>query len=89
MKIGITGITGRMGRTIASLVLQDSVVELSSALVRKGQGHESDDLGEFLGFEPNGGKMISDLDQFLQSCDAIIDFSAPALVSKVPKFLPL
>ena len=79
MKIGITGITGRMGRTIASLVLQDSVVELSSALVRKGQGHESDDLGEFLGFEPNGGKMISDLDQFLQSCDAIIDFSAPAL----------
>lgn len=79
MKIGITGITGRMGRTIASLVLQDSVVELSSALVRKGQGHENDDLGEFLGFEPNGGKMISDLDQFLQSCDAIIDFSAPAL----------
>lgn len=79
MKIGVTGITGRMGRTIASLVTQDEVVELSCALIRKGQGHENDDLGEFLGFETSGGKMISDLDQFMQSCDAVIDFSAPAL----------
>ncbi len=79
MKIGVTGITGRMGRTIATLVLQDSVVELSSALTRKGQANENDDLGEFLGFEKNGGKMISDLDQFIQNCDAVIDFSAPAL----------
>ncbi|NBV05936.1 MAG: 4-hydroxy-tetrahydrodipicolinate reductase [Proteobacteria bacterium] len=79
MKIGVTGITGRMGRTIASIVLQDSLVELSCALTRKGSGQESEDLGEFLGFEKNGSKMISDVDQFLQNCDAVIDFSAPAL----------
>jgi 4-hydroxy-tetrahydrodipicolinate reductase len=79
MKIGVTGVTGRMGRTIATLVLQDSVVELASALVRQGGGQEGGDLGEFLGFEKNGGKLISDIDQFIQSCDAIIDFSAPAL----------
>ncbi len=79
MKIGVTGITGRMGRTIATLVLQDPVVELSSALVRQGGGQEGGDLGEFLGFEKSGAKMVSDVDQFVQSCDAIIDFSAPNL----------
>ena len=79
MKIGVTGITGRMGRTIASLVLQDELVELSSALVRSGGGLEGSDLGEFLGFEKSGAKMTSDTDQFIKSCDAIIDFSAPAL----------
>ena len=79
MKIGVTGITGRMGRTIAAQVLQDEVVELSCALVRKGSGQEGEDVAEFLGFAENGGKMISDINLFLQNCDAVIDFSAPAL----------
>lgn len=79
MKIGVTGITGRMGRTIASIVLQHELVELSSALVRAGGGLEGGDLGEFLGFEKSGAKMTSDIDQFIQSCHAIIDFSSPAL----------
>ncbi len=79
MKIGVTGITGRMGRTIATLVLQDLLVELSCALVRKGGGHEGEDLGEFLGFNKSNTKTISDIDLFLQNCDAVIDFSSPAL----------
>ena len=79
MKIGVTGITGRMGRTIATLVLQDSIAELSSALVRAGSGQEGSDLGEFLGFNKTGAKMTSDIDQFIRSCEAIIDFSSPAL----------
>jgi 4-hydroxy-tetrahydrodipicolinate reductase len=79
MKIGVTGITGRMGRTIASLVLQDALVELSSALVRQGSGLEDGDLGEFLGFEKSGAKMTSNIDHFMQSCDAVIDFSSPNL----------
>lgn len=79
MKIGVTGITGRMGKAIASLVLQDDLLELSSALIRKDGGLEGLDLGEFLGFEKNNSKMVSDINQFIQSCDAIIDFSAPAL----------
>lgn len=79
MKIGVTGITGRMGRTIATLVLQEPITELSSALVREGAGLEGTDLGEFLGFEKNGGKMLSNIDQFVQSVEAVIDFSSPAL----------
>ena len=79
MKIGVSAITGRMGRTIASLVLQDPITELTSALIRSGSGVEGEDLGEFLGFEKSGKKTTSNLDQFIQSSDAIIDFSSPSL----------
>ncbi len=79
MKIGVTGISGRMGRAIATLALQDSITELKSALVRAGSGQENGDLGEFLGFEKSGAKMTADVNKFVQECDAIIDFSAPAL----------
>lgn len=82
MKIGVTGITGRMGRTIAGLVLQDSVAELTSGLARKNSG---EDLGEFLGFEKTNTQTTSDLDQFIRNCDAIIDFSSPALSLEIAK----
>lgn len=79
MKIGVTGVSGRMGRTIATLVLQNDVAELSCGLVRPDSGYEGSDLAEFLGFEKSGAKITSNIDLFLQSCDAVIDFSSPAL----------
>lgn len=85
MKIGVTGLSGRMGRTISTIVLQDDIVQLVSGLVRPNNGNDGQDLGEFLGFEPNGKKMTSDIDQFIMSCDAIIDFSSPALSLKIAK----
>ena len=82
MKIGVTGITGRMGRTIAGLVFQDEVVELASAFSRKSLG---EDIGEFLGFGKTNSYTTSDLDSFVKTCDAIIDFSSPALSLEVAK----
>jgi 4-hydroxy-tetrahydrodipicolinate reductase len=79
MKIGVTGINGRMGRTIATLVLQDAIAELKSGLVRSGSDLSGSDIGEFLGFNKNGNKLTSNIDEFINSCDAIIDFSSPAL----------
>jgi 4-hydroxy-tetrahydrodipicolinate reductase len=79
MKIGVTGIAGRMGRTIATLIEQDAIVELKSALVRSGSGLENSDLGEFLGFDTSGKKIISNMDEFIDSCDGVIDFSSPNL----------
>lgn len=83
MKIGITGITGRMGATIAGLVSQDPIVELASGLLRKEQVCESKNLGEFLRFDKAEGEIISDIDQFILSCDAVIDFSSPSLSLKI------
>lgn len=82
MKIGVTGINGRMGRTIASLVYQNQFVELSAALSRKNSG---DDVGEFLGFGKIGIKATDNLDQFIKDCDAVIDFSSPTLSLEVAK----
>lgn len=78
MKIGVTGISGRMGRVIAELVLADSIAELSSGFVRQGNNFDGMDLGEFLGQEKIGHNITSNLDHFFKSCDAIIDFSSPA-----------
>lgn len=79
MKIGITGISGRMGREIANLVEQDPIAQLSSGLVRQGNTFDGVDLGEFLGNEKNNRKITSNIDEFFQNCDAVIDFSSPAL----------
>jgi 4-hydroxy-tetrahydrodipicolinate reductase len=74
-----------MGRTIATLILQDALVELGSAFFRKDSGHENDDLGEFLGFAKSGVKGSSDIDKFVSSVDAVIDFSSPVLSLEMAK----
>lgn len=79
MKIGVTGISGRMGKTIAATILQDSIVELASGLVRPGSELAGRNLSEFLGFDKNGAKITANIDEFIANCDAVIDFSAPAL----------
>ncbi len=79
MKIGITGITGKMGRTIAKLVDEDSIAQLTTGLVRQGNGFDKADIGEFLGKEPSGFAITSNIDEFFANCDAVIDFSSPAL----------
>ncbi len=82
MKIGITGISGRMGKEIAKLVDQDPIAQLTSGFVRQGNNFDQMDLGEFLGKEKNNRKITSDIDEFFRNCDAIIDFSSPALSLK-------
>ncbi|MBL6664529.1 MAG: 4-hydroxy-tetrahydrodipicolinate reductase [Rickettsiales bacterium] len=77
MKIGVAGISGRMGRTIANLVEQDDVAQLSAALTRKSSGISGKDLGEFLGYDKNNIAISSDVNEFLNNCDAVIDFTSP------------
>lgn len=79
MKIGVSGISGRMGRTIATTILQDPIVELALGLARQGSELNGKNLAEFLGFEPNHTKIITNIDEFVANCDAIIDFSSPSL----------
>lgn len=85
MKIGITGITGRMGKTIGNLVLSDPIAELTSGYVRKGNNFDGMDIGEFFQVEKTGNIITSDLDEFFKNCSAVIDFSSPALSLEVAK----
>lgn len=85
MRIGVTGIAGRMGRSIAGLVDNDSIVQLSSGLVRSGNNYDGHDIGEFLGKESSGKVITSNIDDFFNNCDAVIDFSSPMLSMECAK----
>ena len=85
MKIGVTAITGKMGRTIATLVHQDAITELCAGLVRQNSGNENIDLGEMLGYEKINKFTTSDITNFLSQCQAVIDFSTPALSLEIAK----
>ncbi len=85
MKIGVTAIRGKMSRTIATLILQDPIAELGGGLARVGSNVVGDDLGEFLGFGKNNIEITDNIDNFTKSCDAIIDFSTPALSLEIAK----
>jgi len=85
MKIRITGITGKMGQAIANLVHQDDIAELCTGLVRQNSGSENIDLGEMLGFEKINKFTTGDINIFLSQCQAVIDFSSPALSLEIAK----
>ena len=77
MKIGVSAITGKMGLTIAKMVHQHNIAELFSGLVRKGNNFNHQDLGMFLGYEKSGRNITDNIHDFIQNCEAIIDFSTP------------
>jgi 4-hydroxy-tetrahydrodipicolinate reductase len=79
IKVGIAGISGRMGRAVSQLAILEPIIEISAGLTRKGSSNEGEDLGEFFGFKKNDYKITSDIDVFINSCDAVIDFSSPSL----------
>lgn len=85
MKIGVSAIKGKMSRTIANLIMQDSIAELNAALVKNGSDIEGGDLGEFLGFGKNNIAITSDIEQFIKNCDAVIDFSSPKLSIEIAR----
>jgi len=85
MKIAVSGITGKMGRAVSSLIIQDTIAEISGGLVREGSGLEGLDLGEYLGYNKNNVLITANIDNFVKSCDAIIDFSSPSLSLEIAK----
>lgn len=85
MKIGVTGINGKMGRAIGRLIIEDELIDLSCGLTRKGGANEGEDFSEFLGYSKSTSKIICDIEQFVKESDAIIDFSSPSLSLEIAK----
>ncbi len=84
MKIGVSGITGKMGQNIATTVLENNIVELSSLLVRS--KHNFDNRLLF-SINPNlKPELIQEnIAEFVKNCDAVIDFSSPILSLEIAK----
>jgi 4-hydroxy-tetrahydrodipicolinate reductase len=69
LRIGISGIRGRMGREIAALAANDQRMTVIGGLSRQACTADS---------EPNGVRLFADAMELLPEVDALIDFSAPA-----------
>lgn len=69
IRIGVSGATGRMGAAVIDAAREADGVTVSGALVRAGQEGPSS-------IEP-----FFDLEAFVGSCDVIIDFSRPELLT--------
>ncbi len=85
MKIGITGINGRMGKTIVKSLGENEFTDLAFGSVRKGSSLIGKDIGEIVGFDKNGILASDDLEQMFDKCDAVIDFSSPELTLECAK----
>jgi len=78
IRIALTGIAGRMGRTLAEAIAADAQLTLVGAVERPDSSVIGTDVGELTGLGRNGLLVASELDQVVAGCDAVIDFTAPA-----------
>ena len=79
MKIGITGITGKMGQIVAKEVLANELLDLSSALARPNSDLVGKDVGEFLNIGKTGIIITDSLEKLFDKSDVVIDFSSKQL----------
>ena len=78
IRIALTGIAGRMGRTLAEAIAADDKLILAGAVERPDSSVIGTDVGELTGLGRNGLLVASELDQVVAGCDVVIDFTAPA-----------
>ena len=78
----VTGVLGRMGRLIATCVLERSTLKLVGATEQADHPGIDQDLGELLGKGKLGISVSSDLDNIIGPSDVIIDFTAPTATLK-------
>lgn len=79
MRIGIAGAAGRMGRMNIEQVLNTKGTMLASALEMSGSEYVGKNAYDLAGYRLSADfvKVTDDADEFLSSCDGIIDFTSP------------
>ena len=75
LRIALHGANGRMGRSLASLILAEPGLSLTGACDRTGVGV---DFGVLLGQAPLGVVVTQELSAGLADAEVVIDFSLPA-----------
>lgn len=83
MKIGLTAIKGNISNIIAKELYNNSLFDLSSALVREGYDEVNMDIGEFLKLEKTDTYITDNIEEFVKNSETIVDFSSPELTFKV------
>ena len=76
LRIGIVGAGGRMGRMLIEATLQDGDVSLGAAIDVPGSPAIGKNAGELVGL-PSEVRITDDLEEALDHCDCLIDFTRP------------
>lgn len=75
--IGVVGLAGRMGQTLAKHVAETKGCRLSGATERPGHGAVGKDVGEVAGLGTLGIKVVDDARALFGTSDAVLDFTVP------------
>ena len=78
LKIGVVGVSGRMGRMVVSVIAATDSCELAGATEIPGSEHLSADAGALAGVANNGVIITADAATMLAGVDVVIDFTVPA-----------
>ncbi|WP_339851126.1 4-hydroxy-tetrahydrodipicolinate reductase [Roseovarius nubinhibens] len=76
--IVVTGVSGRMGQMLVKTIRESGRARLCGALERPGHDWVGQDLGRAMGGAESGVIVSDDALEVLATCDAVIDFTAPA-----------
>ena len=77
LKIGISGCSGKMGRTILKLISSSNDCTISGGLEASNNQFVGIDLGKLINDEPTNVTVGTDRSIFFNNCDVVIDFSTP------------
>ncbi|MDD5634023.1 MAG: 4-hydroxy-tetrahydrodipicolinate reductase [Candidatus Omnitrophica bacterium] len=77
LRLGVSGVCGKMGKRIAALALDDPKIKLTAALEKDGTDFVGKDLGVVLGKKKMGLTINADLDDIHSKIDVLIEFSSP------------
>ena len=78
MKIAITGVAGRMGRTLARIVHETDGCEVAGGLEQPGSDALGQDIGVLAGVGDLGVRVTDDPLELFTRIDGILDFTVPA-----------
>lgn len=77
VKIGISGLAGRMGRALVAAVAQNPQTELAAAIERQGSHWIGADAGELAGIGNLGINLVDDPSAAVARSDVLVDFTVP------------
>lgn len=77
IKVAITGVAGRMGGSIVSLLKHEKDIEIAGAAEREGHPVIGKDVGTVIGAGEIGILISEKIEEAASSADAIIDFTTP------------
>ncbi len=77
LKVVVAGVTGRMGQTIAKLIIEDERFEFVGGTEKDGHPQIGEDIGLLTGSKATGVQVSSQLEPLFAMADVVIDFTIP------------